>query len=120
MSLGRRLSDLVALGAASFSVAYGTYLLAIGPNSPYLTPEGVAGTIQSPTFAGAIPLGIGLLAIWAVIKRRTAGLWAAGALALASSVVFLFSFSLPFALIAAFLLLAAAMRTAATHDIRRR
>lgn len=119
VSIGRRLSDLVAFGAAVLAVAYGTYLLVIGPNSPYMTPDGVAGTVQFPTYAGAIPLGIGVLAIWAVVKRRTVGLWAAGGLALTFSVIFLFSLSLQFALLAAFLLLAAVIRTASSRGIRR-
>jgi hypothetical protein len=89
VSLGRRLSDPLALGAAFLAVAYGAYLLVIGPNSPYQTEEGAAGTIQLPTFAGSIPLGIGLLAIWAVVNRRTLGPCAAGGLALVFSVVFL-------------------------------
>jgi hypothetical protein len=113
------MSDVLALGAACLAVVYGAYLLVIGPNSPYLTPQGAAGTVSSPTFAGSIPLGIGLLAIWAVVNGRTRGLWAAGALALAFSLVFLFSFSLQFAVLAALLLLAGAMRTASTGPVPR-
>ena len=120
MSLGRRLSDLVALGAAFLAVAYGAYLLVIGPNSPYLTEEGATGTMQSPTFPGSIPLGIGLLAVWAVVNRRTGGLWGAAGLALVFSVVFLFSFSLQLAVLAALLLRAAVMRTAPTRDLAER
>ena len=76
--------------------------------------------MRSPTLAGLIPLGIGLLAFWAVVKRRPAGLWAAAGLAFAFSVVFLFSYSLQFAALAAIMLIAAVMRTAFARDIARR
>jgi hypothetical protein len=120
VSFGRRLSDFLALGGSFLSVAYGAYLLAIGPEASFMTPEGGVGTLRSPSLAGLIPAGIGLLAFWAAVKRRPIGLWSAAALAAASSLVFLFSFALQLVVLAAFLLVAAALSTVSTRDIRRR
>ena len=109
MVTGRRLSDLLAFGIALIAVTYGLFLLVIGPETSFMTPDGAAGTSRSPSLVGLLPLGIGLLACWAAVRHRTVGLWAAGVLAAALSVVFLFSYSLQFAVLAALLLVAAAL-----------
>ena len=119
MNIGRRLSDVLGLGGSLLGIAYGVYLLVIGRESSFLTPEGEAGTIMEPSLAGVIPLGIGLLALWATIRHRTVGLWLAAGLAAGFAVLFLFSLSLQFAALAAVLLVAAAVNTVFTRRIRR-
>jgi hypothetical protein len=119
MSFGRRLSDLLALAASLLAVAYGAYLLVVGRETNFMTPEGAVGTASEPSLAGLIPLGIGLLALWAAVKHRTIGLWAAAGLAAAFALLFLFSLALQFALLAAVLLVAAAVSTAFTRDVHR-
>lgn len=79
-----------------------------------MTPEGAAGTSRSPTLAGLIPLVVGLVAGWAAITRRSNGLRVAAG-AFASSMLFLFSLSLQFALLAAHLLIAAALSSLSTR-----
>jgi hypothetical protein len=115
-----RISEIVALGSASLAIAYGLYLLVIGPSGSFMTPDGVAGTLRLPTLAGVVPLAIGLVAAWAVVSRRTRGLWAAAALAGLGAVVFLFSMALQLAAIAALLVVAALLRTAARRDMSER
>lgn len=119
MSIGRRLGDILALFGSFLAVAYGAYLFVIGRDATFMTPEGEVGTVTEPSLAGVIPLGIGLLAFWATIKHRRNGLWAAAGLAAAFSVLFLFSLSLQFAVLAAFLFLAAAVSTVFARGVRR-
>lgn len=117
---GRRLGDLLALGVSLLAMGYGAYLLVIGREVSFMTPEGVVGTFRSPSLAGLIPLGIGLLAFWAAVRHRTAGLWAAAGLAAVFAVLFLFSLSVQFAVLTALLLVAAAVSTVASRGIQGR
>jgi hypothetical protein len=120
VSIGRRLGDALGLVGTVVGVAYGAWLLFVGSEVSYVTPEGAAGTMRSPTLAGMIPLLIGLLAGWAAIVRRPNGLWVAAGLAVTSSMLFLFSFSVQFALLAALLLVAAALSSMPTRANPRR
>ena len=119
MSLGQRISDGLALVGALLGFAFAAYLLLVGPESMYVLDDGPVMTTHSPTLAGLFPMGVGVVAIWAVARQRTRGYWLAAALATAAAMLFLFSISLPLAVIALLLLLAAFIRTVATRDIAR-
>lgn len=120
MSLGQRIGDGVALVGALLAFGFGAYLLLVGSESLYVLDGGPVTTTHSPTLAGLIPVGIGVVAIWAVARQRTRGYWLAAALATAAAVLFLFSISLQLAAIALLLLLAAVSRTIAARGIRGR
>ncbi|MEO5703843.1 MAG: hypothetical protein ABIZ52_00175 [Candidatus Limnocylindrales bacterium] len=119
-SIGQRISGGLALAGALLAFVFAAYLLIVGPDSTFVTPDGLMTTAQSPTLAGLVPLGIGVFAVWAVARRRTSGYWVAAALAIVATVLFSFSISLQLAAIAVFLLLAAVLRTITTRDIDRR
>jgi hypothetical protein len=116
--VGHRISDGLALTGALLAFAFGVYLLVVGPETTILVPDGVTTTTRSPSLAGLVPLGIGVVAVWAVASRRTRNLWLAAGLAITASVLFLFSISLQLAAIAAILVLAAAAGTMTSRDIR--
>jgi hypothetical protein len=116
MSLSQRIGDGVALVGALLAFAFGAYLLLVGSELLYVLDDGPVITTHSPTLAGLIPVGIGVVAIWAVARQRTRGYWLAAALASAAAVLFLFSISLPLAVIALLLLLAAAIRVGLRAD----
>lgn len=118
MSIGNRVSNGLALAGALLAFAFGAYLLIVGPDEIFVTPEGTSTLTTSPTLAGLVPLGIGGAAVWAVRTRRTRSFWLAAGLATAAAVMFLFSISLQLAAIASFLVLAAAVRTVTSRDIR--
>jgi hypothetical protein len=120
VSIGQRISNGLALAGALLAFGFGAYLLIVGPDSTFVIPDGPSTTIRSPSLAGLVPLGIGIVAVWAVVMRRTRGFWLAAALAIVAAALFLFSISLQLAAIAAFLLLAAVVRTMAARDIRHR
>jgi len=120
MSLGQRISDGLALVGALLGFGFGAFLLLVGTESLYVLDGGPLITTHSPTPAGLIPVGIGVVALWAVARHRTRGYWVAASLATAAAVLFLFSISLPLAVTALLLLLAAVVRTVATRDIGRR
>ena len=115
MNVGERLGDLLALAAGILAASYGTYLVVIGPDAPFITEAGVVGTARLPTMAGLLPIGIGLIAIWAVARHRTGGIWTAATLAAVLALVFLFSLSLQFAGLALLLFAAATVKTLATR-----
>ncbi len=117
MSIGQRISDGLALAGALLAFVFAAYLLLVGPESLFVLDDGPMTTTHSPTMGGLIPLGIGVVALWAVGRRRTSGYWVAAALAIAAAVLFLFSISLPLAAIALLLLLAAVVRTITARDI---
>lgn len=120
MSIGRRISDGLALAGALLAFGFAAYLLIVGPESTFVIPDGPTTPTRSPTLAGLVPLAIGVVAIWAIVMRRTSGYWIAAAVAILAAALFLFSISLQLAAIAVFLLLAAAVRTMTTRDIARR
>jgi hypothetical protein len=120
MSIRERVSNGLALVGALLAFAFGAYLLLVGPEMTFVTPQGLKTVTSSPTSAGLVPLGIGVVAIWAVATRRTSRFWLAAALAIASAVLFLFSISLQLAAIAALLVVAALARTMTSRDIRER
>jgi len=120
VSIGHRISNDLALAGALLAFAFGAYLLIVGPNELFVTPEGTTTATTSPTLAGLVPVAIGAIAVWAVHTSRTRSFWLAAALASAAAVMFLFSISLQLAAIAALLILAAAVRTVTSHDIRER
>jgi len=120
MSISQRLSDGLALTGVLVAFAFGAYLLIVGSNGTFTTPNGVSTTTTSPSLAGLVPLGIGAIAAWAVVTRRTRNFWLAAAIAVAAAVLFLFSISLQLAAIAALLVLAAAIRTMTARDIHQR
>jgi drug/metabolite transporter (DMT)-like permease len=120
VSIGYRISNGLALVGALLAFAFGAYLLIVGPHEIFMTPEGITTATTSPTLAGLVPLGIGAIAVLAVRTRRTRSFWLAAALAVAAAVMFLFSISLQLAPIAAFLVLAAAVRTVTSRDIQER
>lgn len=85
MSSGQRISNGLALAGAILAFGFGAYLLLVGPEMTFVTPEGPTTVTRSPTLAGLIPLGIGVVAMWAVAKRRTSGFWLAAALAITAA-----------------------------------
>lgn len=102
-------------------MAYGVYLVAVGPEGSFMTPEGGVTTTRSPSLAGSIPLGIGLLAFWAAVKHRTMDLWGSrGSRRHIFALLFLFSLALQFAVLATLLLVAAATSPVSARDDRRR
>jgi hypothetical protein len=120
VSIGRRISDCLALAGALLAFGFGAYLLLVGPESTFVTPDGPTNTLRSPTLAGLIPVGIGVVAVWAVAMRRTSGFWLAAAIATSAALLFLFSISLQLAAIAALLLLAGVARTMTARDVGER
>jgi hypothetical protein len=120
VSIGHRISNGLALAGALMGFAFGAYLLIVGRNEIFVSPEGTTTATTSPTPAGLVPFAIGAIAVWAVRTRRTSSFWLAAALATAAAVLFLFSISLQLAAIAALLVLAAAIRTVTTRDLQRR
>lgn len=119
VSIGDRISNALALVGALIGFAFGAYLLIVGPTEIIVTPEGSTAATTSPTPAGLVPLAISAIAVWAVRTGRTSRFWLAAALATSAAVLFLFSISLQLAAIAALLVLAAAIRTVTSRDIRR-
>jgi hypothetical protein len=107
---------VVAFLGAFLAIGFGAYLLLVGRDITWLTPDGQAGVIREPSLAGVIPISIGAIALWGVLRRRLTGLWLAAGLAVASSVAFLFSLSLQFAALAAVLFVAATMSTLFTRS----
>ena len=114
----RRLSDIVALGASFAGIAYGAYLLVVGRDGTFVPPEGATGTVTTLSLSGLLPLGIGLLALWATVKHRPSGLWAAAGVATILSLLFLFSLALQFAALAALLLIAAVVSTLSSRGMQ--
>jgi hypothetical protein len=120
MSNGERVSNGFALVGALLAFAFGAYLLLVGPETTFVTPEGLRTSTSSPTLAGLVPLGIGIVAMWAVATRRASRFWLAAGLAITAAVLFLFTISLQLAVIATCLVVAALARTMASRDIRER
>jgi hypothetical protein len=120
MSIGERVSNGFALIGALLALGFGTYLLLVGLDVTFVTPEGLRTVTSSPTLAGLVPLAIGVVALWAVATRRTNRFWLAAALAIACAVLFLFSISLQLAVIATLLVAAALARTVTSRDVRER
>lgn len=115
MSIGRRISTGLEVVGALLAFGFAAYLLVVGPDSTFVTPDGQATTTRSPTSAALVPLAIGVVAIWAVAMRRTRGYWIAAAVGIVAAALFLFSISLQLAAIAVFLLLAAVVRAMTTR-----
>jgi hypothetical protein len=120
VTTGIRISTGLALAGTLLAFGFAAYLLVLGPESTFLTPDGPTVTSRSPSLAGLVPLVIGVVALWAVAKRRARGYWIAAAVATGAAVLFLFSISLQLGTIAALLLIAAAGRTLGTRDVQRR
>lgn len=86
-----RPADIPALAVAAVIAAYGLYLLIVGPEVTFFTPDGPGTTFRQPTFAGLLPVLAGLL-VWLGIARQSAAItWIGGVLAGLFSVLFLFS-----------------------------
>ena len=120
MNIGRRISTGLALVGALLAFGFAAYLIALGPESTFVTPDGPTTTSRSPSLAGLVPLAIGVVAVWAVAKGRASGYWIAAAVATVAAALFLFSISLQLAAIAVLLLVAAAARTLTTRAVRGR
>ena len=111
MSIEQRISDGLALAGAVLAFVLAAYLLIVGPELIMVTPGGPTTTIHSPTLAGLVPLGIGVVALWAVGTHLLRAHWMAAALAIVAALLVLFSIVLQLAGIPVLLLLAAVART---------
>jgi hypothetical protein len=95
---------------AAIYVAYGTYLLVIGPLETIVTPGDGSVTIHDPTSAGLFPLVAGGLVLYGLWVGRDRIAWAGGAFALAFGVAFLFTLAGAFIPMAVLLLASLALR----------
>jgi hypothetical protein len=79
----RQLTTVILVGLGLVAVAYGAYLVLIGPSATFVTSDGGAATsIRFPTLAGLIPVVGGLLVAAGGIQRRRGVVWSgAGVLA---------------------------------------
>jgi hypothetical protein len=76
---------------AAIYVAYGIYLLAIGPLETIVTPGAASATVRNPSPVGLFPVIAGGLVLYGTWSGRDRVAWAGGAFALLFGPVLLFS-----------------------------
>jgi hypothetical protein len=86
-----RWRDAVPIGVAGLFIAYGLYLLAIGPLETIVTPGSGSSTIHEPSSVGLLPVVVGGLVVYGILAGRDRVAWAGGIVAMLLGVAFLFS-----------------------------